>query len=240
MKANLLRIIKNKSHEENLNKTNYLTTFLNPYSYLLARKNPELFEQFHSICIDGIVLVKILKMFNLSHTERKSFDMTSLAPIVFNDTIQTSKSIYFIGTKPGVIDLAIKNIQLQYPTLKIIGYRDGYFNDSSKGSVLQDIVAINPDILICGMGTPLQEQFLVELRNIGWGGTGYTCGGFLHQTANNIQYYPEWIDKYHLRWVYRIYDEPKLFKRYFWEYPKFLVVFIYDYINYRMNNHHLS
>ena len=99
---------------------------------------------------------------------------------------------------------------------------------------------MHPDIIVCGMGAPLQEQLLVDLQNIGWIGTGYTCGGFLHQIASNIQYYPIWTDKYHLRWAYRIYDEPKLFKRYFWEYPKFLMVFIYDYINYRVSNKHTN
>lgn len=235
MKSNLLKILKNKSHKESLKDNNYLTTFLNPYSYLLARKNPQLLEEFDSICIDGIALVKILKIFGLADVVRKSFDLTSLAPIVFNDAIQTSKSIYFIGTKPKVIDQAIENIQLLYPKLEIVGYRDGYFNNSSK-SVLQNILDIHPNIVVCGMGTPLQEQILVDLQNIGWTGTGYTCGGFLHQTADNIQYYPNWVNKYNIRWVYRIYDEPKLFKRYFWEYPKFLMVFIYDYINYRVNN----
>lgn len=235
MKSSLLRILKNKSHEENVKDANYLTTFLNPYSYLLARNNPRLFEKYNSICIDGIALVKILKVFKVANVQRKSFDMTSLAPIIFTDAIQTTKSIYFIGTKPGVIDLAIKNIRLLYPTLKIVGYRDGYFNNSRE-NVLQNIVDINPDILICGMGTPLQEQFLVDLQDKGWKGRGYTCGGFLHQAANSIQYYPKWVDKYNLRWLYRIYDEPKLFKRYFWEYPKFLIVFLYDYINYLINN----
>lgn len=218
----------------NVKDDNHLTTFLNPYSYLLARKNIQLFEEFNSICIDGIALVKVLKIFGLANVVRKSFDMTSLAPIVFNDAVQASKFIYFIGTKPGVIDQAIENIKLLYPELIITGYRDGYIKANEREKVLEDIKSQNPNIVVCGMGTPLQEQFLVDLRNTGWDGMGYTCGGFLHQIASNIQYYPTWTDKYHLRWAYRIYDEPKLFKRYFWEYPKFLLVFTYDYFKYKL------
>lgn len=234
MKSNLLRILKNTSHMGNVKDDNHLTTFLNPYSYLLARKNIQLFEEFNSICIDGIALVKVLKIFGLANVVRKSFDMTSLAPIVFNDAVQASKFIYFIGTKPGVIDQAIENIKLLYPELIITGYRDGYIKANEREKVLEDIKSQNPNIVVCGMGTPLQEQFLVDLRNTGWDGMGYTCGGFLHQIASNIQYYPTWTDKYHLRWAYRIYDEPKLFKRYFWEYPKFLLVFTYDYFKYKL------
>ena len=128
-----------------------------------------------------------------------------------------------------IIDKAIKNILKDFPELNVVGFRDGYIQDNERKSLYQNIKTLNPDIVICGMGTPLQEQFLVDLQKTGWDGIGYTCGGFLHQTARNIQYYPKWIDKYNIRWIYRIYDEPKLFKRYFWEYPKFFGYFVYDF-----------
>jgi exopolysaccharide biosynthesis WecB/TagA/CpsF family protein len=196
-----------------LNKTtdSKLFTFLNPYSYLLARKEKELFENFN-IKIDGILLVKVLNLFGFKNIKRESFDMTSLAPIVFEKAIKENKSIYFIGTKPNVIEKAIENIKEAYPKLNIIGFRNGYFKNEERSDILENIKELNPDIVVCGMGTPLQEQFLVDLQDTGWNGIGYTCGGFLHQTAGDIQYYPKWVDKYNLRWVYRIYDEPVLFK----------------------------
>ena len=213
-----------------------LITFLNPHSYLLARNDTELFEKFDKIYLDGIALVKIFRLFRLADVERMSFDMTSLAPVVFSDAVEENKSIYFIGTKPKVIDKAVKTIKSSFSDLEIVGYRDGYFpNDEGRCQSIQAIKSIKPDIVICGMGTPLQEQFLVDLQDAGWGGVGYTCGGFLHQTADKIDYYPKWVETYHLRWVYRICDEPKLFKRYFIDYPKFLVIFVYDYIYHRFS-----
>jgi len=209
-------------------KPSKLLTFLNPYSYLLARKEKELFEKFN-IFIDGMLLVKVLNLFGFKNIERQSFDMTSLAPIVFKKAIKENQTLYFIGTKPVIIDKAIKNILKDFPELNVVGFRDGYIQDNERKSLYQNIKTLNPDIVICGMGTPLQEQFLVDLQKTGWDGIGYTCGGFLHQTARNIQYYPKWIDKYNIRWIYRIYDEPKLFKRYFWEYPKFFGYFVYDF-----------
>lgn len=216
----------------NCNEKSHLVTFLNPYSYILARKNKELFENF-SIKIDGMLLVKVLNLFGFKDIKRESFDMTSLAPIVFKEAIEKNKTLYFIGTKPKVIDKAIENIKASYPKLNIVGFRDGYIKDEEQNEIFESIKQLRPNIVICGMGTPLQEQFLVDLQNSGWDGIGYTCGGFLHQTAGNIQYYPKWIDKYNIRWIYRIYDEPKLFKRYFWEYPKFLGYFLYDFYQYK-------
>jgi len=209
--------------------SNNLTTFLNPYSYLIARKNKELFQNFN-IKIDGIALVKVLRLCGFKNLKRESFDMTSLAPVVFNDAVKNNKNIYFIGAKPKIIDKAIENIKKEFQELNIIGFRDGYIEDDERKVLYKNIIELNPDIIICGMGTPLQEQLLFDLQENDWSGVGYTCGGFLHQTAGDLQYYPKWIDKYNIRWIYRIYDEPKLFKRYFWEYPKFLGYFIYDFL----------
>ncbi len=232
MADNLLNILVQKNVQIENKSQKKLITFLNPYSYLLAREHIDLFSKFDNIYIDGIALVKILKFFQLASVKRQSFDMTSLAPIIFNDAVKSSKSIYFIGTAPRVIDKAVENIQDSFPGLNIVGYRNGFIKPEEKAEVFKNIILARPDIVICGMGTPLQEEFLLNLQDLGWEGTGYTCGGFLHQTANDVQYYPHWIDKYNLRWVYRIYKEPKLFQRYFWEYPKFLVYFLFDYYFY--------
>lgn len=205
-----------------------ITTFLNPFSYVLARKNNSQLKAFN-IKIDGGILVLILNLFGFN-CKRKSFDMTSLAPEVFNYAINNNKSIYFIGTKPKVIDLAIKNIQGQFPELNICGYSDGYIDQEQRIGVFNSINSLKADFVICGMGTPLQEQFLIDLQQSGWDGKGYTCGGFLHQTANGIQYYPSWVNTLGLRAFYRMYDEPKLVWRYFIDYPQAIIIILYDLI----------
>ena len=233
---NLIETIRIKSKYECINQKSCLITFLNPYSYLLARKNIDLFKKFDCIYIDGQLLVKMLSLFNISHTNRKSFDMTSLAPKVFEESIKKHQSIFFIGADAESIENTINLLREHYPLLKINGYRDGYFlNSMQREDVLNDIVLQSPDLVICGMGTPLQENFLYDLKESGWNGIGYTCGGFLHQTAKRIDYYPNWINKYNLRWAYRIYDEPKLFKRYFYQYPIAIGVFTFDYICFKFS-----
>jgi len=218
----MINLIKDISKQKNI------TTFLNPFSYLLARDNKSQLEAFN-IKIDGGILVLILNLFGFK-CKRKSFDMTSLAPVVFNDAINNNKSIYFIGTKPNVIDLAIKNIQNQFVDLNICGYSDGYIDQDQRLVVFDAINSLKADYVICGMGTPLQEQFLIDLQKSGWAGKGYTCGGFLHQTANGIQYYPSWVNTLGLRAFYRMYDEPKLIGRYFIDYPKAIIIILYDLI----------
>lgn len=55
----------------------------------------------------------------------------------------------------------------------------------------------------------------VRVKNAGYHGIGFTCGEFIHQLAmNKINYYPAWINKYNLRFLYRMYKEPHTRKRY--------------------------
>ncbi|WP_081646960.1 WecB/TagA/CpsF family glycosyltransferase [Limisalsivibrio acetivorans] len=205
-----------------------ITTFLNPHTYVVHRDNPELLSRFDHICFDGIMMVKALRMAGVKDAERISFDMTSLAPEVFHTASEKGLSVYFVGAKPGVIEKGVEKISASYPELRIAGYRNGYFKDNEREESFERIKDSGADIVVCGMGAPLQEEYLADLKDSGWTGCGYTCGGFLHQTAEGIKYYPDWADRYNLRWAYRIYDEPYLFKRYLTNYSRFALHFLRD------------
>lgn len=209
-----------------------LYSFLNPYSYNIARKHKAIYKEIDVLFFDGIGMVYPLRFFSFCrlHIKRVSFDMTSLAPIVFDYSIKNNKSVYLIGTKQELIEKAVEHIKENFPDLNILGYRNGYMSKESYAETLTDITQLNPDIVIAGMGALLQEKFLVDLRHQGWKGTGFTCGGFFHQTSKRLIYYPTLMNWLNLRWLYRIYDEPKRLKLYTIDYIKFLFLFLYDLI----------
>lgn len=173
---------------------------------------------------------------------RVSFDMTSLAPTIFQHASTQGKTVYFIGGEQGIAEQAAKVLTLTFPKLNIIGCRSGFFHDEQeKKLAIETIISIKPDIVICGMGTPHQENFVLQLKNSGWRGLGFTCGGFLHQTAKSgAQYYPYWFNRLNLRWLYRMIDEPKLIKRYALHYPKFAIVFTLDVLFYKKHKHFIK
>jgi|AntDeeMinimDraft_5_1070356.scaffolds.fasta_scaffold11479_2 N-acetylglucosaminyldiphosphoundecaprenol N-acetyl-beta-D-mannosaminyltransferase len=225
---NNLLLVLTKNHKKKGPLYNTIT-FLNPYSYLIARKEIDTMRNIDCIMYDGFLL-NFLMRFTGINTKRTSFDMTSLAPIVFHDASASGDDIYFIGSEEGVADKAATQFKYQFPSLKVRGTRHGFFTDrQERDDVIAGLVEEKPSIVIVGMGTPAQEKFLVDLKSAGWAGKGYTCGGFLHQTAHGgTQYYPEWMNRMNLRWLYRMIDEPKLIRRYFIDYPKFIFVFAYD------------
>lgn len=191
-------------------------TYLNPVSYLSALDNKELFSQMDGIFADGGLLVKAIKLVYGKQVTRRSFDMTSMAPELFAYAAEHGKTIYIVASKQEQVEKAVEIFRERYPNVKFAGYRNGYFaSEEEMNQEAGHITELNPDFLIVGMGALMQEKFLLKVKAAGYQGIGFTCGGFIHQTSKNeIDYYPAWVDKTNLRFVYRMWKEPHTRKRY--------------------------
>ena len=206
-----------------------LTSFINPYSLLTLKDEIEIATSIDFWCVDGISLVKVINRLKKSNIYRTSFDDSSIAPSVFEFVKKNSLSIAVIGTKDEYLKKAIQIIEKKY-AIKVDYSHSGYFIDEEeRNDSIYTILKKKIDVVICGMGTPLQELFIIDLKKIGWLGYGFTCGGYLHQISRKENYYPAFFNKLNIRWVYRIIDEPKLLRRYTIDYP----VFFFQFINWR-------
>lgn len=191
-------------------------TYLNPVSYLTALDGKDLFSQMDGIFADGGLLVKAIKLVYGKKVTRRSFDMTSMAPELFAYAAEHGKTVYIVASKQEQVEKAVEIFRERYPKVKFAGYRNGYFaNEEEMNQEARHITELNPDFLIVGMGALMQEKFLLKVKRAGYQGIGFTCGGFIHQTSKNeIDYYPAWVDKTNLRFVYRMWKEPHTRKRY--------------------------
>lgn len=191
-------------------------TYLNPVSYLTALENKKLFSQMDGIFADGSLLVKAIKLVYGKQVTRRSFDMTSMAPELFIYAAEHGKSVYIVASKQEQVEKAVEIFRERYPKVRFAGYRNGYFaSEEEMNQEARHITELNPDFLIVGMGALMQEKFLLKVKGAGYQGIGFTCGGFIHQTSKNeIDYYPAWVDKTNLRFVYRMWKEPHTRKRY--------------------------
>ena len=201
--------------EELLEKKGSIYTFLNPVSYLNAQKEKDLFQAFDGIFADGSLLVKAIRLLYGRKVTRRSFDMTSLAPVLLRYALQEGKRVAIIASKQEEVEQAVDIIRDQYPGIDITYWRNGYFSSATEiEAEARHIAGIAPDYLIVGMGIVLQEKMLLCAKKEGFGGIGFTCGGFIHQLCGGKDYYPVWIARHNLRFVYRMYKEPHTRSRY--------------------------
>lgn len=203
-----------------------IATFVNPHFFYLNRFGSgylRALRKFDQVRIDGWGLVVLARRIRGSNVERVSFDSTSIANFVFEKCSYRETPVALVGGHPGVAERAGSVLQKKYPGLHVAFCSHGYHKDWVH--LADEIVRTPSRVVICGMGAPRQEEFLLHLKKRGWAGVGFTCGGYLDQLGSGFYYYPKWVDKLNLRFVYRFLLEPRrIGRRIFIEYIPFLRV----------------
>lgn len=130
---------------------------------------------------------------------------------------QHGHSLYFLGSKPGVAELAKQNLLTRFPKLKILGTHSGYFDKEGPGSeeVIGKINQLAPDILVVGFGMPVQEKWLEQNWKRLKVHIFLNGGAVFDYASGKLAKAPGWMIRHHMEWLYRLYQEPKrLFNRY--------------------------
>jgi len=136
-------------------------------------------------------------------------------------------TFYFLGARSGIAEQAAQNLRKRFPTLKIVGVRDGYFdktaNSKENEAVIATINACRPNILVLGMGMPLQERWLMENWDRLNVNVVLTGGAVFDYISGELQRAPQWMTDNGLEWLGRLLIEPRrLWKRYVVGNPLFL------------------
>ena len=133
------------------------------------------------------------------------------ASALFAKMAQTGRSVFLMGAKPGVAELAGNKLMEKYPGLDIAGTADGYFTDDEP--IIEKINSAHPDLLLVCLGSPKQELWMAE--NLGRLRVKLCAGlgGSLDVYAGNVKRAPVFFRKLGMEWLYRLFREPRRIKR---------------------------
>jgi N-acetylglucosaminyldiphosphoundecaprenol N-acetyl-beta-D-mannosaminyltransferase len=140
---------------------------------------------------------------------------------------QSGYSLFFVGGRPGVSDSAAELLVRRFPRLRILGSHHGYFdqtNDSPDNQALVGMInALKPDILVVGLGMPLQEKWLKENWESIEARVALTGGAVFDYVSGGLRRAPVWMRRFGLEWLGRLLIEPsRLWRRYLVGNPRFL------------------
>ena len=135
-------------------------------------------------------------------------------------------SLFFLGGRPGVADSAARHLVRRFPRLRILGSHHGYFDKSMDSTENQAVVAkinaLKPDILVVGLGMPLQEKWLKENWESAEASVALTGGAVFDYVSGRLRRAPKWMTEAGLEWLGRLLIEPRrLWRRYLVGNPKF-------------------
>ena len=203
------------------NKKTFVVT-ANPETFMISEKNEDvrkmLLDKETIMVPDGIGVLKAGKKIGYNIEERITGIDIANELLKFGN--EQKKSIYLFGSKQEVIDLMKIVIKEQYPNLKLVGTSNGYVTDKDK--VFDEIVKLEPDIVLVALGIPLQEMLIYKHLNRFKKGIFVGVGGSFDVMSGMKKRAPKIFIKLNLEWLYRILKEPKRLKRFYDSNVKFL------------------
>lgn len=116
------------------------------------------------------------------------------------------KMLYLLGAKPGVAELAAKNLKKAHPGLLVCGTHDGYFQED--GPVAEEIRAAGADVVFVCLGAPKQEYWMIQNGAATGAAFLIGLGGSLDVFAGTVKRAPELWQKLGLEWLYRLVKQP--------------------------------
>jgi len=193
----------------------------NPEIVEVCRENAEAREVVNGAALvlpDGIGVVKGAAM--LGTPLKGRVPGIEFASHLMEKMAEEGMSLYLLGAKPGVAEMAAKNLAERYPGLRIAGIHDGYFKED--GPVVETIAASGADCVFVCLGAPKQEFWMK--KNGSATGAKLLCGlgGSLDVFAGVVERAPKFWCDHGLEWFYRLCKEPKRIGR-MMKLPLFLV-----------------
>ena len=145
--------------------------------------------------------------------------------LVKNLLVSTYKrpiKFFLFGGNPGIAEKAHANIICDYPNAQVVGTRNGYFTEDDEAAIISEINNSDADVLLVCLGAPKQEIWIHENENKLRVKACLGVGGTLDILAGNVKLAPDFFRNNGLEWLYRLYKEPRRFKRML-RLPKFIL-----------------
>lgn len=127
----------------------------------------------------------------------------------FFENAKEDITVYLLGARPGVCELAKQNIQKTYKNIKIIGYHSGYFNDDTEKLIINEINGLNPQVILVGLGAPKQEFWIHNNKSKFNVKILIGVGGAIDVFSGQVRRAPTIFIKLNLEWFYRLLSSPK-------------------------------
>lgn len=120
-------------------------------------------------------------------------------------------SLYLLGNPPGVAARAAERLKEKAPSLKILGTHHGFFEKTGVENdiVIEDINRHAPDVLMVGMGMPLEQRWVLDNHARIRAKVYWTVGAAFQYWAGTISRCPKWMGEHGLEWFYRLLLEPR-------------------------------
>lgn len=142
------------------------------------------------------------------------------------DLARNDAKIHLVGDEPGVAQRCAAEMTRRHPGLRVTGTQHGYFeHGTAEGyEVVRSVAAAGANVLMVGMGSPLQERWIDQHLDRFDVPLVLALGAMFRWYAIEEPRAPRWLRNLHLEWLLRLLRHPiRHFHRYAIGNPRFLI-----------------
>ena len=139
---------------------------------------------------------------------------TDLTPRLLMATADGGYKCFLLGATPCDIKRAAEYVNQHYAGWTVAGYHDGYFSRAEETEVVGKINQSGAQLLLVGMGNPLQEEFIARNRDRLTVPLAAGTGGLFTYWAGSLKRAPIWIRRLGAEWVHILLSQPHKWRRY--------------------------
>ncbi len=166
---------------------------------------------------DGMPLVWIAKFLGIPIRERIAG--SSVFDALGNDADERM-SVFFFGGPEGVAAAACRRLNAESAGLACAGFESpgfGSLEDMSGNATIARINAANADFLVVSLGAKKGQAWIERNRARLSAPLVSHLGAVVNFVAGTVSRAPRWMQNSGLEWLWRIKEEPMLWRRYFRE-----------------------
>ena len=193
--------------------------FLNAHCFNVAQKDDQYLASLNNAGIvlnDGIGINLAAKLIGIKL--RENMNGSDFIPKLIKHACSLGKGVFLLGAEAGVAERAKKGLERNFGDHCISGVNKGYILDETENrAVLDKINASGAELLVVGMGVPLQEKWIeVNLHLLDNVRIAVAGGAIIDFLAEKVKRAPPLVQRLGIEWLFRFIQEPsRLFRRYF-------------------------
>jgi len=183
----------------------------NVHGLNLARKYPWLARMYDSagaVRVDGAGIVMGAKILGATIPQRNTW--ADWGWPLASYLAQKNHSVFLLGGPKGAAQETARLFKQKNPSLDLRGFAHGFFlkDPAETCTVVDAINHARPDVLIVGMGMPLQEKWIWENHKNLNVKVYLTAGAAFEYLSGQMKRCPVWMGNAGLEWVYRLCQSP--------------------------------
>lgn len=179
------------------------------------------------VVADGMPLIWVARLIGLPISERVAG--SDLFAFLSEQPREKKIRVFFFGGETGIAEKAHHELNRTSPGMTSCGFYDPGFvtiEEMSTDSVIDHINACEPDFILVALGAKKGQRWIMHNRDKLTAPVISHLGAVINFVAGSVERAPAKWQRFGLEWLWRIKQEPKLYKRYLGDGLRFLKMLV--------------